>query len=57
VETLLITNKGIEVAVLKAEQLPYCSGFEVLNAVRSVKPGATVSLVLCFQPHEEQGFK
>ena len=56
VEEVLITNKGTETAILKSDQLPYYSGFEILNALRELKGSKTNRVVVCFEPHEEQPF-
>jgi len=36
--------------------LPLFGGFSVINALRPIAPGKTISLVVTFQPHDQQIF-
>jgi hypothetical protein len=36
--------------------LPLFGGFSVINALRPIPPGKTISLVVTFKPHDQQIF-
>jgi hypothetical protein len=57
IEELLITNHGSIPAVLRMDLLPLFGGFNVLNALKAIPPGKTRSVVIQFEPHNQQEFK
>ena len=57
IKEINITNLHSEVVNTKLNILPVTCGFSVLNAMRAIKPQQTKSIVVQFQPHEEQPFE
>ena len=53
-QEILIKNIGLTEEALRMEPLTPFGGFSVLNAMRSIKPGQTKSIVVQFEPAEQQ---
>ena len=46
-----ITNVGSEPAAMSLDPLPPYGGFTVLNAMRTIEPGASKTVVVEFEPN------
>lgn len=57
IKELIITNNSTQAAIMKMDMLPISCGFTILNALRTVLPGQRKSLVVQFQPREDQPFE
>lgn len=57
IKEIRITNNSAFEAEMKMDLLPISCGFTILNALRTIQPGQFKSLVVQFQPREEQPFE
>lgn len=56
-EEIFITNRGAVDAILKMELMPLLGGFSVINNLKPIPPNKTKSVIIQFEPYNQQEFK